>query len=91
MPRGGTITVRIRPYQHGVEIAVVDTGIGMSQDVQAHAFDPFYTTKHDGSGLGLTIASQIVRDHNGEIDIDSTEGEGTTLALRLPAWEDEHA
>jgi PAS domain S-box-containing protein len=91
MQHGGTVTVRVRPYQHGVEIAIVDTGVGMSPEVLAHAFEPFYTTKNDGSGLGLTIASQIVRDHHGEIRIESKEGEGTKVSLRLPASEDEHA
>jgi signal transduction histidine kinase len=57
----------------------------MSADVLAHAQEPFYTTKTNGSGLGLTIATQIARDHNGEIRIESREGEGTTVALRLPA------
>jgi PAS domain S-box-containing protein len=87
MPRGGRIAVRVRPFQRGVELSIADTGIGMSQDVLAHALEPFYTTKNDGSGLGLTIASRIVRDHNGEIRIESKEGEGTTIALRLPASE----
>jgi len=90
MPRGGPVSIRVRPYQHGVEVAVADSGTGMSQEVQAHALEPFYTTKHDGSGLGLTIASQIVRDHNGEIRIESTEGEGTTIAMRFPAALEEH-
>jgi PAS domain S-box-containing protein len=91
MPRGGSVTVRARPFQHGVEIAIVDTGVGMTPDVLARAFEPFYTTKNDGSGLGLTIASQIVRDHHGEIRIHSKPGEGTTVSLRLPASEDDHA
>lgn len=89
MPRGGTVTVRLRPFQHGVEIAIVDTGVGMSPEVLSRAFEPFYTTKNDGSGLGLTIASQIVRDHQGEIRIESEEGEGTTVSLRLPAAEED--
>jgi signal transduction histidine kinase len=92
MPRGGTLTVRIQPYGHGVELAIEDTGTGMSEDVLAHAYEPFFTTKNDGSGLGLTIAAQIVRDHRGEIRIDSREGAGTTVSLRLPAaTEDGHA
>jgi signal transduction histidine kinase len=53
--------------------------------VLAHAQEAFYTTKPNGSGLGLTIASQIVRDHRGEIRIDSREGQGTTVVLLLPA------
>jgi PAS domain S-box-containing protein len=85
MPRGGELVIRLRGVPYGVELAVVDHGVGMSADVLAHAQEPFYTTKTNGSGLGLTIATQIARDHNGEIRIESREGEGTTVALRLPA------
>jgi signal transduction histidine kinase len=57
----------------------------MPPDVVASALEPFYTTNPNGSGLGLTIAAQIARDHNGELRIESREGEGTTVTLRLPA------
>jgi PAS domain S-box-containing protein len=85
MPEGGELLVRLHGVPYGVELAVVDAGIGMSPEVLAHAQEAFYTTKTNGSGLGLTIASQIARDHSGEIRIESREGEGTTVALRLPA------
>jgi PAS domain S-box-containing protein len=85
MPRGGELVVRLRGVPYGVELAVVDTGVGMSEDVLARSQEPFFTTKTNGSGLGLTIASLIARDHNGEVRIESREGEGTTVALRLPA------
>ena len=85
MPQGGELAIRLRGVPYGVELAVADTGVGMSADVLAHAHEPFYTTKTNGSGLGLTIASQIARDHNGEIRIESREEKGTTVALRLPA------
>jgi len=85
MPQGGELVVKLRGVPHGVEAAIVDTGVGMSADVLAHAQEAFYTTKPNGSGLGLTIASQIVRDHGGELRIESREGEGTTATLLLPA------
>ena len=85
MPQGGEILVRLRGVPYGVEMAIVDKGVGMSPEVLAHAQEAFYTTKTNGSGLGLTIASQIARDHSGEVRIESREGEGTTVALRLPA------
>jgi PAS domain S-box-containing protein len=85
MPQGGELVVRLRAVPYGVEMAVVDTGVGMSAEVLKHAQEPFYTTKTNGSGLGLTIASQIARDHSGEIRIESREGLGTTVALRFPA------
>jgi len=85
MPQGGELIVRLRGVPYGVEMAIVDSGVGMSPEVLAHAQEAFYTTKTNGSGLGLTIASQIARDHSGEIRIESLEGKGTTVALRLPA------
>ena len=85
MPQGGTLTIRLRGVPHGAEIAVADTGLGMPPEVLAHALEAFYTTKTHGSGLGLTIAAQIARDHAGELRIDSREGGGTTVSLRLPA------
>jgi signal transduction histidine kinase len=88
MPHGGTITVRVQPCGPGIEIEIVDTGTGMSPEVLAHAYEPFYTTKNYGSGLGLTIAAQIVRDHDGELRIESKEGEGTTVTLRFPGAEE---
>ncbi len=88
MPEGGDLIVRLRGVPHGVEMAIVDTGVGMPPEVLASALEAFYTTKPNGSGLGLTIASQIARDHNGEIRIESREGEGTTVTLRLPAAEE---
>jgi signal transduction histidine kinase len=85
MPQGGELVVRLRGVPHGVEMALADTGVGMSEEVLTRAQEAFYTTKTNGSGLGLTIATQIVRDHRGEIRIDSREGEGTTVTLLLPA------
>ena len=85
MPQGGELLIRLRGVPYGVELAVVDTGVGMPTEVLTYAQEPFFTTKTNGSGLGLTIASQIVRDHNGEVRIESRAGEGTTVALRLPA------
>jgi len=84
MPQGGELTVRLSCVPHGVEMAIVDTGVGMPDDVLARAQEAFYTTKTNGSGLGLTIASQIARDHGGEVRIESREGEGTTVSLLLP-------
>ncbi len=89
MPHGGTLTLRAREVTGGLELAVEDTGIGIPPDVRGRIFEPFYTTKATGSGLGLTIASQIIRDHRGEIHVESQVGSGTTVYLRLPAAEEE--
>jgi signal transduction histidine kinase len=71
---------------NGVVVEIADTGPGMTEEVQAHAFDPFYTTKDvgKGTGLGLDISRRvIVERHGGDITIDSRPGE-TVLRVRLP-------
>ena len=84
MPGGGRLTLRLMPWDDRVEFAVEDTGVGMPPEVVARVGEPFFTTKSAGSGLGLTIAAQIVRDHGGEIAVESAVGRGTTLRIRLP-------
>lgn len=75
------------------QIEIEDTGHGISAENLDHIFDPFFTTKHastvnEGTGLGLTIAHQIVREHRGEIQVQSTEGIGTTFRINLPSHRD---
>jgi signal transduction histidine kinase len=67
-----------------VWFAVQDTGKGMSEDVQAKIFHPFYTTKHKGTGLGLAVINKIVTDHHGTITVDTVAGSGSTFTVRLP-------
>ncbi|MFH1568859.1 MAG: ATP-binding protein [Gemmatimonadota bacterium] len=82
MPSGGRLSVRLsRPNRLRVEIA--DTGAGMTPEQQERAFDPFYTTKEKGTGLGLPICYGIVRGHGGEIDIDSAPGRGTVVRVEF--------
>jgi signal transduction histidine kinase len=70
----------------GVELSVSDTGVGMTTDQRERAFDPFYTTRDvgQGTGLGLTVALDIIRAHGGRIDIESRFGFGTTTTVFLP-------
>ena len=89
-------TVRVRTHQlrkpNGQEwahIEIEDTGQGISGEHLEHIFDPFFTTKHvstfnEGTGLGLTIAHQIIQEHRGDIRVDSTKGLGTTFHIQLP-------
>lgn len=85
LPRGGTICVEGAHRDGAADIRVTDTGEGISDEVLAKVFSPFFTTKADGTGLGLTIARRIVRAHGGDISISSHEGRGTTVVLTLPA------
>jgi signal transduction histidine kinase len=92
---GGFLRVRtnrlVKPdEQVWVQVEIEDTGHGISADNLEHIFDPFFTTKHtsgenEGTGLGLTIAHQIVREHRGDIQVQSTEGVGTRFCINLPA------
>jgi signal transduction histidine kinase len=82
---GGTVTVRTWTAGDRVALAVSDTGPGMTPDVQRRAFEPFFTTKGPGAtGLGLSVTLGIVQRHGGELTIDSTPEQGTTVTAWLP-------
>ncbi|OGS01760.1 MAG: hypothetical protein A2V88_12535 [Elusimicrobia bacterium RBG_16_66_12] len=88
MPAGGTLTVAARAEASGaVLVEVGDTGQGISSANLEHVFRPFFTTKENGSGLGLPLSRQIVMAHDGEIWIESVPGRGTSIFVRLPAAE----
>lgn len=76
-----------------VTIRVEDVGCGIATEHMNAVFDPFFTTKKrgEGTGLGLSSAASVVRNHGGEIDLVSTHGKGTTVSVRWPAHEEEHA
>jgi PAS domain S-box-containing protein len=72
-----------------VRLSVSDTGGGIPADLVPRIFDPFYTTKDTGTGLGLSLTYGIIRDHNGTIDVESRPGVGTTFTLTFPEWQGE--
>jgi nitrogen fixation/metabolism regulation signal transduction histidine kinase len=84
MHRHGTLRIRTDLADTHVIVRFVDTGGGMSAENLSHAFEPYFTTKPSGSGLGLLIVRRIVREHGGELSIESDQGKGLTLAIRLP-------
>ncbi len=84
MPSGGRVTVKAQKTNNHVNIDIADTGIGIPSDSIDKVFNLFYSTKEDGTGLGLPIAKRIVEMHNGEIKVKSKEGEGTTFSIILP-------
>jgi CheY-like chemotaxis protein len=85
LPAGGTITLRSRPLADGVQIEVADTGIGMTEEVRQRCLEPFFTTKGEqGTGLGLAMSFGIIRRHDGQLDIETALGAGTTFRLTLP-------
>lgn len=85
MEDGGTITINTKKWYDGVEIRISDDGIGISEEHLLRIFEPFYTTRDRGSGLGLSISYKIVAAHKGDIYATSIPGEGATFVIRLPA------
>ncbi|NOZ23450.1 MAG: GAF domain-containing protein [Planctomycetes bacterium] len=81
---GGRITIATRLQEDYLKIEVRDTGEGMSPEVLENMFNPFFTKKPDGTGLGLAVTRKVVEDHGGDIFVESTVGEGTTFNLMLP-------
>src|ERR1022692_2982665 len=87
MTKGGTLTLQTGEGSDGVWVSVADTGGGIPQEQINRIFEPFYTTKKKGTGLGLMIVQRIVRAHDGRIDLESHIGRGTTFRIWLPLHE----
>jgi two-component system, sporulation sensor kinase E len=87
MTRGGILTLQTSSAGDWVWVDVSDTGGGIAEDKIKHIFEPFYTTKKKGTGLGLMIVQRIVRQHGGHIELESRVGQGTRFRIRLPLQE----
>jgi signal transduction histidine kinase len=81
---GGKITLATRSDGKDIRLSVTDDGVGMSPEVQKRIFEPYFTTKERGQGLGMSIIYGIVARHRGEVTVHSEEGKGTTIELSLP-------
>jgi PAS domain S-box-containing protein len=84
MKQGGLLKIRTGADSEWVNIRFADTGGGMTQEAMARIFEPYFTTKQSGSGLGLMITQRIVRAHGGEVVIESDPGNGLKITIRLP-------
>jgi signal transduction histidine kinase len=82
--RGGSLTVSTRRVDDHVEIAIRDTGPGIAPEVGKRLFEQFFTTKPQGTGLGLYIARQIIEEHGGTLRWECAPGAGTTFKALLP-------
>jgi signal transduction histidine kinase len=89
MPKGGTVSVttarRPRDNREMLTVAIADEGIGIAPEDQDKIFKLYYTTKPDGSGIGLSLVYRIVQMHDGVIEVDSVVDKGTTMTVWLPA------
>ena len=88
MPDGGAIAIQAQPLRNrernGVEIKIRDTGCGIGEEGLTKIFEPFYTTRGAGTGLGLTVVSKILNEYTGSITVHSESGKGTTFSVWLP-------
>jgi signal transduction histidine kinase len=87
MPRGGQLGVEVNRVNGSVELRVADSGCGISEEDQRRIFQPLFTTKQKGIGLGLAVSRKIVEANGGQIGFDSVPGQGTTFKLRFPVFE----
>jgi signal transduction histidine kinase len=84
MPMGGELIVRVRRQGNFVELSVTDTGVGMTQADLDRCFEVYFSTKREGTGLGLSTTKRIVEEHGGRIHVISEVGRGTSFSISLP-------
>jgi len=84
MENGGTLTVSTFSKDNMVYVRIRDTGTGIPSEMISKIFEPYFTTKENGSGLGLTVVYKVIKEHGGELRVFSKEGEGTTFTILLP-------
>ena len=87
MPQGGELILATRVRGPNLEVSISDTGQGMTPEVQASLFRPYFTTKEKGTGLGLAICQNILEEHGGCIIADSAPGQGSTFTIKIPLEE----
>jgi two-component system, cell cycle sensor histidine kinase and response regulator CckA len=91
MPKGGALTIGVRPGEHSdrrhrfIQLSVTDTGEGIAKDDLPYIFEPLFTTKQSGTGLGLSVVFQIVAAHRGHVMVESEPGQGTTFLVYIPS------
>jgi signal transduction histidine kinase len=85
MPAGGRLTASVHKYNGMVEVKISDTGVGIKEDSLPKIFEPYFSTKQAGFGLGLAVTKKIIEEHKGSIEVHSDVDNGTTFTLKLPA------
>jgi signal transduction histidine kinase len=84
LERGGSATVAVQDVEREVHVVIRDSGEGIEAEELGRIFDPFFSSRSDGTGLGLPIAQRITQAHGGELSVESQPGVGTTVTVRLP-------
>jgi len=85
MGPGGVLSVSLRKDSDGrIRVEVSDTGPGIGRDEISRIFDPYFTTKSSGTGLGLAVVHKVVEAHGGELQVESAPGKGTAVSILLP-------
>lgn len=84
MPNGGELKLETRKEQDSIIIIVSDTGEGIPEELQGKVFEPFFTTRDTGSGLGLTVVYKVIKEHGGDLQMDSHPDRGSTFQITLP-------
>jgi signal transduction histidine kinase len=84
MPEGGKLAIGANRRDEFLEVKIADTGCGIPQEAADKIFDPLFTTKAKGIGLGLSVCKAIIDRHQGDIEVKSQVGKGTTFTIRLP-------
>lgn len=84
MPDGGDLEIKVHYFHRIVYVNVSDTGMGIPKSMIDNIFKPFFTTRAQGPGLGLSITKRILEEHEGDISAESEEGTGTTITVALP-------
>ena len=84
MPGGGNLTVSTQADDAKALLSISDSGRGMTEEEARNLFVPFFTTKSDGTGLGLAYAQQVISEHGGRIDCATVRGKGSTFSIQLP-------
>ena len=84
MHKGGDMEIGTKMENNNILIYIKDTGTGIDDEIKNRIFEPFYTTKSDGSGIGLTLAKSIIEAHNGNINFESEKNKGSVFFISLP-------
>ena len=88
MPAGGKLTTQVHKLNGFIDVKITDTGIGIHRDDLSKVFEPYFSTKQAGFGLGLAVTKKIVDEHEGFIEVQSEENQGTTFDIKLQAADD---